>query len=63
MYRDNTTSTLFPQDGNSLAIWFEVIESHEKATRISTGLRKNWNDFGAVASEVRMCLLSEFALN
>lgn len=51
MYRDSTTSALYPQDGNSLALWFDVVDDQEKVTRISTGLRKNWNEFGAVAPE------------
>ncbi|KAG9118925.1 hypothetical protein FRC07_006305, partial [Ceratobasidium sp. 392] len=51
MYRDNTTSTILPQDGNSLAVWFEVADNQEKRTRISEGLRKNWNEYGAVAPE------------
>ncbi|KAG8702624.1 hypothetical protein FRC08_003359 [Ceratobasidium sp. 394] len=51
MYRDNTTSMLLPQDGNSLAVWFDVANSREKAIRISEGLQKNWNEYGAVAPE------------
>ncbi|KAG8689131.1 minichromosome maintenance protein 5 [Ceratobasidium sp. 423] len=51
MYRDNTTSTLLPQDGNSLAVWFGVPDSQEKISRISSGLKRNWNDYGAVAPE------------
>jgi hypothetical protein len=60
MYRDNTTSILTPQDGNSLAIWFGVAENQEKAIRISSGLKRNWNEFGAVAPEVG-CSHSESA--
>jgi hypothetical protein len=52
MYRDNTTSTLIPQDGNSLAVWFEIAATQEQGSRISKGLQKNWNEFGAVAPEV-----------
>ncbi|CAE6476153.1 hypothetical protein ACGC1H_003221 [Rhizoctonia solani] len=51
MYKDNTTSTLLPQDGNSLAVWFGVADSQVKATRISSGLKRNWNEYGAVAPE------------
>ncbi|QRV81298.1 alpha-L-rhamnosidase [Ceratobasidium sp. AG-Ba] len=51
MYRDNTTSTLSPQDGNSLALWFGVVNSREKSVRVSEGLKKNWNEYGAVAPE------------
>ncbi|KDN38537.1 hypothetical protein RSAG8_09426, partial [Rhizoctonia solani AG-8 WAC10335] len=51
MYRDNTTPTLLPQDGNSLAIWFGVANSQEKVYRISSGLKRNWNEHGAVAPE------------
>ncbi|KAG8766375.1 hypothetical protein FRC12_006921 [Ceratobasidium sp. 428] len=51
MYRDNTTSTTLPQDGNSLAVWFDIADSREKKKRISEGLQKNWNEYGAVAPE------------
>lgn len=41
MFRDNTTvagSQIFPQDGNSLAIQFNLTTSNEQAAAISTAL-------------------------
>ncbi|PCH42961.1 glycoside hydrolase family 78 protein [Wolfiporia cocos MD-104 SS10] len=51
MYRDNETTTLCPQDGNSLAVLFNVTESAEQASAISEGLTRNWNEYGAVSPE------------
>ncbi|KAL5485523.1 hypothetical protein ACEPAI_8165 [Sanghuangporus weigelae] len=50
MYTDNTTTTFVPQDGNSLAVAFNLA-TPEQAQSISTGLTKNWNEFGAVSPE------------
>ncbi|KAL1743780.1 glycoside hydrolase family 78 protein [Schizophyllum fasciatum] len=52
LYVDNTTSTLHPQDGNSLAVWFNVTASEEHKSRISEGLEENWIDVGAVTPEL-----------
>uniref|UniRef100_D8Q5F2 Glycoside hydrolase family 78 protein n=1 Tax=Schizophyllum commune (strain H4-8 / FGSC 9210) TaxID=578458 RepID=D8Q5F2_SCHCM len=52
LYIDNTTTTLHPQDGNSLAVWFNVTASDEQKARISVGLEENWVDVGAVAPEL-----------
>ena len=51
MYRDNTTSTLLPQDGNSLALFFNLTISQAQKERISTGLLKNWGELGAASPE------------
>lgn len=51
MYRDNATTTLCPQDANSLAILFNLTTA-EQANSISDGLTKNWNDLGPVAPEL-----------
>lgn len=51
MYTDNATTTLTPQDANSLAVLFNVTNTPEQASAISEGLTKNWNAFGALAPE------------
>ena len=52
MYRDNDTTTLCPQDANSMAILYNLVTSPEQADSISEGLTRNWNDLGAVAPEL-----------
>jgi hypothetical protein len=49
-YRDNPTSSLHPQDGNSLAAWYGIA-SPAQAARISTALTQNWNQYGATTPE------------
>src|SRR5256885_15511140 len=51
MYRDNPTSTLYPQDGNSLAVWSGLTDSPAKATSIAQKLSTRWNAFGATTPE------------
>ena len=51
MYRDNPTSNLYPQDGNSLAVWYGVTDSPAKATSIVRALSSRWNAFGATTPE------------
>ncbi|KAF8914645.1 Six-hairpin glycosidase [Mucidula mucida] len=53
MYRDNTTTTLMPQDANSFAVLYNLTEQEEWKGRISEGLMDNWNELGAVAPELR----------
>ena len=52
MYRDNDTTVLCPQDGNSLAVMFNLTESAEQAAAVSDGLTDNWNVYGAVSPEL-----------
>lgn len=52
MYRDNETTTLCPQDGNSLAVVFNLTESAEQATAVSDGLTENWGVYGSVSPEL-----------
>jgi hypothetical protein len=52
MYRDNETTTLCPQDGNSLAVLYNLTTSAEQADSISEGLTRNWNELGAIAPEL-----------
>ena len=49
-YRDNPTSSLYPQDGNSLAAWYGIA-SPAQAAQISTTLTRNWNQYGATTPE------------
>ncbi|KAJ6120009.1 hypothetical protein N7523_004289 [Penicillium sp. IBT 18751x] len=51
-FKDNATdTTLHPQDANSMAILFNVVDS-ERAASISDKLTKNWTPIGAVAPEL-----------
>ena len=52
MYKDNLTSFLFPQDGNSLAVLFNLTESMEQAAAVSEGLTRYWNEIGSVSPEL-----------
>ncbi|KIP05689.1 glycoside hydrolase family 78 protein [Phlebiopsis gigantea 11061_1 CR5-6] len=52
MYRDNDTTTLCPQDANSMAILYNLTTSAEQASSVSKGLTENWNDLGAIAPEL-----------
>jgi hypothetical protein len=51
-FKDNATdTTLHPQDANSMAILFGVVDA-ERAAGISDKLLKNWTPIGAVAPEL-----------
>ncbi|MGB6727771.1 MAG: trehalase family glycosidase [Terracidiphilus sp.] len=52
MYMDVPGSSLYPQDGNALALWFGIPESQAQCSRISSNLRSRWNSFGALAPEL-----------
>jgi Bacterial alpha-L-rhamnosidase 6 hairpin glycosidase domain len=51
MYRDTPGSLLYPQDGNSLALWFGVPDTASQQSQICSGLRQRWNRYGAVTTE------------
>lgn len=51
LYTDNASTTFVPQDGNALALLFNLTETVNQANNISKGLTRNWNDIGAVAPE------------
>ncbi|KAH8887556.1 bacterial alpha-L-rhamnosidase domain protein [Thozetella sp. PMI_491] len=53
-FRDNATQTaLHPQDANSLALWFGVVDSTSpEAQSISTRLLDNWTPIGAETPEL-----------
>ncbi|MBA2677413.1 MAG: alpha-L-rhamnosidase [Ktedonobacteraceae bacterium] len=50
-YKDNPGSTLHPQDGNSLAVWYNVVSTAAQAQSIINTLHNNWNNLGAVTPE------------
>ncbi|KAF4624323.1 hypothetical protein G7Y89_g13849 [Cudoniella acicularis] len=52
-FKDNATATtLHPQDANSMAILFDVVDTSTKAESISTNLLKNWTPIGAQTPEL-----------
>ena len=51
LYRDNPTSTLYPQDGNSLAVWYGLTDGPAKNASIARTLATRWNHFGARTPE------------
>lgn len=52
MYRDNASTTLAPQDANSMAILFNLTTSAEQANSVSAGLTQYWSEYGSVAPEL-----------
>ena len=51
MYRDNPTSGMYPQDGNSMAVWYGLTDSAAKNTSIVQRLAQRWNAYGATTPE------------
>lgn len=49
-YRFYPTSTIYPQDGNSLAAWYGLADP-DQANNISAYLAENWNANGSTAPE------------
>jgi neutral trehalase len=52
LYKDNSSTTLHPQDGNTYAALYNLTDSTEKLERLSEALTSNWNEFGAVTPEL-----------
>ena len=50
-YRDRPSSTLYPQDGNSLAVWFGVTDTPDKDAAIARALQGNVGALGAHTPE------------
>lgn len=48
---DYIDAPVHPQDGNTLALWYDVVASSARAARISLGLTASWSAFGPVAPE------------
>ncbi|QQM46596.1 alpha-L-rhamnosidase [Streptomyces liliifuscus] len=51
MYKDNPTSGLYPQDGNSLAVWYGLTDSTAKAKSVIAGLGTRWGTYGPTTPE------------
>jgi hypothetical protein len=54
LYRDQPTgagATLYPQDGNSLAVWYGLTSSSAQASAISHALQTRWTPVGALTPE------------
>ncbi|WP_433385949.1 alpha-L-rhamnosidase C-terminal domain-containing protein [Micromonospora sp. KLBMP9576] len=51
MYRDNPTSSVHPQDGNSMAVWYGLTDTTAKNTSIVRRLAQRWNAYGATTPE------------
>ncbi|KAF9077676.1 Six-hairpin glycosidase [Rhodocollybia butyracea] len=52
MFRDNETTTLLPQDGNSLAVLFNLTNNGSQIQAISEGLTQFWTDIGPLSPEL-----------
>ncbi len=44
-------TVLYPQDGNALAVWFGLTQSHAQDVGILAHLKKNWTSIGAITPE------------
>ncbi|MFF3379091.1 alpha-L-rhamnosidase [Streptomyces sp. NPDC002680] len=51
MYKDNPTSGLYPQDGNSLAVWYGLTDSAAKSRSIVGQLTTRWGIYGPTTPE------------
>ncbi|TXS35497.1 alpha-L-rhamnosidase [Streptomyces sp. uw30] len=51
MYKDNPTSGLYPQDGNSLAVWYGLTDSTAKSRSIAGQLATRWGIYGPLTPE------------
>ncbi|KIK66783.1 glycoside hydrolase family 78 protein [Collybiopsis luxurians FD-317 M1] len=52
LFKDNDASTLHPQDGNSLAVLFNVTNNASQVQDISKGLTQFWTDIGPLSPEL-----------
>jgi hypothetical protein len=51
LYRDNPTSALHPQDGNSLAVWYGLTDSAAKSKSVVAALGTRWGAYGPTTPE------------
>ena len=56
LYKMYPESTVHPQDGNSLALWYGLVTDPARAARISTALTKTWTSYGAPTPENKLQL-------
>lgn len=52
LYNDNTTTSLHPQDGNAMALFFNLTRDTTQVKALSKALEVNWNSFGPVTPEL-----------
>lgn len=52
LFRDNQTTALHPQDGNSLALAYNLTLNTTQASSMSANLLANWNTIGPVTPEL-----------
>lgn len=52
LYNDNTTTSLHPQDGNAMAVFFNLTQDTNQSKALSEALTTNWNTFGPVTPEL-----------
>lgn len=52
LYNDNTTTSLRPQDGNAMALLFNLTRDPSQARALSGALEANWNTVGPVTPEL-----------
>lgn len=52
LYNDNTTTSLKPQDGNAMALFFNLTQNTNQSAALSEALTTNWNTFGPVTPEL-----------
>ncbi|KAF2180157.1 glycoside hydrolase family 78 protein [Zopfia rhizophila CBS 207.26] len=52
LYRDNQSTALMPQDGNALALLYNLTDSERQASSISASLTRFWTPIGPITSEL-----------
>ncbi|KAJ3739349.1 glycoside hydrolase family 78 protein [Lentinula detonsa] len=52
LFKDNDVSTLHPQDGNSLAVLFNLTNNVSQIQAVSQGLTQFWTDIGPLSPEL-----------
>ncbi|KAJ4477471.1 glycoside hydrolase family 78 protein [Lentinula aciculospora] len=52
LFSDNDMSTLYPQDGNSLAVLFNLTKNASQIQAVSEGLTQFWTEIGALSPEL-----------
>ena len=60
LYRNDETSTLYPQDGNAWAVMGNLTATDSQAKQITRSLRDRWGQYGAPAPEAGRGTISPF---
>ena len=50
-YKDNPTSGVYPQDGNSIAVWMNITDPPSRKDSVLAYLESNWSPIGAISTE------------